>query len=153
MSLTSDDLLKKLKPTKTFAPTADDIRRLARLAIELGPDAFSKRWETNVAPKNRRRTNNTSSAAVASAKTKAARFGAKRKLTSAQTAQAIYSYFKAEKDIGVAPPKTASKSTAAMIDWLVRKASEGVVLRGLNAFFSKYESATDLTHRLPKPAN
>lgn len=151
MSLSSDDLLKKLKPTKTFAVTGSEIRALAKLAAELGPDGFVGRWES--ATKRQKQKSPRAPDELAAIKAKTTQFGAKRKLSSAQTAQAIYNHLHSAKKIQARPTKSALKSTASMVGWLAKRISAQTLQESLNGFFTKYESATDLTHRLPRPVD
>jgi hypothetical protein len=152
MSLTSDDLLKKLKPTKTFGVTKSDVKALAELAISIGPERFVERWSKLTQTKAVKRSNSAQSSELADIKAKTTRFGAKRKLSSAQTAQAIYAYFKSQKKAASLPTRSAEKGVSAMIDWLAKESGVEAVLYLLESFFAKYESDTDLTHRLPSSA-
>jgi hypothetical protein len=155
MSLTNDDLLKKLKATKAFVVSEQEIRRFAEFAAAIGPDEFVKRWTELTKPTGRLHSSSRSQrpTALAELKERAAKFGGKRKLSSGQTALAIYSYFKAQKKITARPPKAAEKGVSSTLDWLAKQLGNEAVREGLEAFFSKYESDTDLTHRLSKPAN
>ncbi len=150
MSPKPDDLLKKLKPTKTFAVDGDAIRALARLAVDLGPDDFVRRWEAATAPKPARKPPPTTAekSAIAAAKKKIAAFGASRKLTSGQTATALHSYAGGRHQLP-APTKTATESSASMVGWLSTKLSASDAVSLVDDFIAHFGPSTSLKHKLP----
>lgn len=150
MSLKPDDLLKKLKPSKTFAVDGDAIRALAKLAKDLGPDEFVRRWESATAPKPARKPPPTTAekSALAAAKKKVAAFGTSRKLTSGQTATALHTYADEKHKLPI-PTKTAAESSAGMVSWLSTKLSVSDAVALVDDFIVHFGPSTSLKHKLP----
>jgi hypothetical protein len=150
MSQTPDDLLKKLKPTKTFVVDGAAIRALAELARDLGPEEFVKRWAKVTTPKPTRKPPPTDGekTALAAAKGKVATFGTSRKLTSGQTATALHTYASERHELP-APTKAASGSSASMVGWLATKLSVGNAVSLVDSFIAHYGPSTSVKHKLP----
>lgn len=150
MSPTPDELLKKLKPTPAFVVDADAIRALAELARELGPSEFVKRWEKATASKPARKPPATTEEkdAIAAAKEKATAFGKSRKLTSEETATALYAFASTRNKLP-AVTKTAAKGAGSMVGWLSTKLSVERAVSLVDGFVDHHGPQTNLKHKLP----
>lgn len=145
MTLTPNDLLKKLKPTASFAVTADDLSTLAQLAIQLGPEAFAEHWKALFAPTRKASTKRKSP--NKSAATEALQsFAASRGLKSAEIATAFIRWVVSGRELPP-PTKAAMSSVVSASTWLTAKLGDASAGELAAQFVEKFSSETDYTYR------
>lgn len=140
MSKSPQELLKKLKPTRSFDVTHDCIAELARLAIDHGVEAFVGEWRQVALPTKRTssKTNPSSDPAVVAAIAILTEFSKSKQLTSAQVAKAFLSFLIDKHSSLPKPTKTAEKGIAAAVRWAVGKTNPGVVSEACSQFVERF---------------
>ena len=140
MSKTPQELLKKLKPTRSFDVTPDCIGELARLAIDHGVEAFVGEWRQVALPAKRAssKTSPSSDPAVVATIATLTEFSKSKQLTSAQAAKAFLNFLIDKHSLLPKPTKTAEKGISAAVRWAVGKTSPGVVSGACSQFVERF---------------
>lgn len=150
MTIPPQDLLKKLKPTASFAVDRESIVELARLAISVGEEGFADAWVSAsqpvrkpVAPRKAKPVD----PRIAAAEDNLSSFAKSRNLRSAECAIAFIRYVQGASAGLPEPTKTASSSIASAVKWVAAKVrTDGVDLMA-SAFVEKFSRETDYTYR------
>ena len=149
MTITPQDLLKKLKPTASFAVDRASIVELARFAITAGEEAFAESWASSVAKSKKAPTPRKPKALdprIIAAENSLQTFAKSRNIRSAECATAFVRYMlEASPDLPE-PTKTATSSIASALKWVAAKAKVDVDVAA-TAFVEKFARETDYTYR------
>lgn len=154
MSISPQDLLRKLKPSASFAVDRDSILELARFAIDSGADEFANSWQVLVAPRSRvakgtvpKGNPKAKDPRVESAESQLKKFGDSRKLKSSESGIALVRFAQQRFPALPEPTKAATASIGGAVKWLASKTGEFGVDNLVNAFVEAFSEATDYTYR------
>ena len=140
MAKTPEEILKKLKPTKTFALTAESMKMFAGYVIDLGPDEFVARWLEHTSAKRAVKAlpPKIVDPRIAILAERVAKVAKTTTLTPAEAAVAFINFSKDSDSSIPDPPATAKKGAASAIKWLVSKSGFESTETRLSAFEEQF---------------
>lgn len=142
MAKTPEDILKKLKPSKTFDLTPEEMRAFADYVIEMGPAAIVTLWLELSNPKATKKQAKPKEVdpRVAALTARLTRFAKTTRLKSAEAAVAFLNYSREENASIPEVSASAQKGPAAAIKWLIPKAGLDHVEQLLSSFEDRFAS-------------
>ncbi len=140
MAKTPEEILKKLKPTKSFALTPESMKMFAGYVIDLGPDQFVARWIEHTSAKKavKALAPKIVDPRVAILAERIAQVAKTTTLTPAEAAVAFINFSKESDSSIPAPPATAKKGPVPAIKWLVSKTGVEATETQLSAFEEQF---------------
>lgn len=138
--MTPEHILKKLKPTKAFAPTPENMEAFARYVIDVGPAGFVENWLAFTSAKPVAKGSKTTSIdpRVADLTARLTKVAKTTMLTSPKAAVAFINFSREADSNLPEPPAAAKKGLAPAVHWLVSQAGVDVIEVRLSSFEEQF---------------